>query len=269
MAIVTVARECGSGGEDIAEAVAKKLNYDYVNKSTIYAEMEEHGKKWLKWGKELDEHAPSAWERFDQSYAGYQALVEHCIYKAAMKDNVVILGRGGNFLLKDIPSALRIRISASVEDRAKTLAARFGVEEAAARKMLKYSDHERATFIKRFYHKDWYEPDEYDLVLNSSHMSADEIVKLILDEIPARDRAAKPEVRETLRRLELAARVKVAIITDFHQFMPTLEVSHDGKGIVLRGVYLFSQERMKVLLDIAEQAAGSTPVRSELHFRGA
>jgi len=35
MAIVTVARECGSGGEDIAKAVAEKLNYDYVSKSTI------------------------------------------------------------------------------------------------------------------------------------------------------------------------------------------------------------------------------------------
>jgi cytidylate kinase len=269
MAIVTVARECGSGGEDIAKAVAEKLNYDYVSKSTIYAEMEEHGKKWLEWGKELDEHVPSTWERYDQSYAGYLALVKHCIYKAALKNNVVILGRGGNFLLKDIPYALRVRITASVEERAKTLAERVGVNEAEARKMLKYSDHERAIFIKRSYHKDWYDPGEYDLVLNSSHMSADEAVSLIVGEIPARDRAATLEAQETLRRLELASRVKAAIITGFHQFMPTLEVSHDGKEIVLRGVYLFSQERKKALLDIAKRVAAPTGVRSELHFRGA
>src|SRR3990172_10030710 len=126
MAIVAVGRECGRGGEDIAKAVAEKLNYDYVSKSTIYAEMEEHGKKWLEWGKELDEHVPSTWERYDQSYAGYLALVEHCIYKAALKNNVVILGRGGNFLLKGIPYALRVRITARGGGKGQTPAGRGG-----------------------------------------------------------------------------------------------------------------------------------------------
>ena len=127
MAVVTVSRESGSGGEDIAKAVAKKLGYDYVSKESIYKEIEEHGKKWLEWVSDLDEKAPSIWERYDKSWSAYLALVEHCVYKSAAKNNVVILGRGGNWLLKDVPYALRVRIIGAPEDRARKLSERDGM----------------------------------------------------------------------------------------------------------------------------------------------
>jgi cytidylate kinase len=268
MAVVTVSRESGSGGEDISRALAKKLQYDFISKETIYKEIEEHGKKWLGWVARLDEHGPTVWERYDRSYAAYLALVEHCIYKSALKNNVVILGRGGNYLLEDIPYALRVRITASTEYRAKTLCDRFGIDEAAARKMLKHSDHERSIFLKRAYHKDWVNPDDYDLTLNSGHMGFDELVALIVDEIPARDRLFTPENEEKLRRLELAARVKADIVTRFSMFIPTLEVHHDGTAIVLRGVCLFTKEQTKELMETAMHSAGTTKIRSELHPRG-
>ena len=103
MAIVTLSRKSGTGATDIARAVAKKLQYEFVSKDSIYKEIEVHGKEWLDWVARLDEHAPTVWERYDQSHAAYLALVEHCIYKNALKNNVVILGRGGNYLLENDP----------------------------------------------------------------------------------------------------------------------------------------------------------------------
>ena len=270
MAIVTISRESGSGGEDIAKALAKRLQYEFVSKDSIFKEIEEHGKKWLSWVavEQLDEHAPTLWERYDRSYAAYLALVAHCIYRNALKNNVVILGRGGNYLLENVPYALRIRITASEEYRARTLCDRFGIDEEGARKMLMHSDHERSIFLKRAYRREWANPDDYDLTLNSGHMGFDELLALIMDEIPARDKLFTPEAEEGLRRLELAARVKADILTRFSMFIPTLEVHHDGAAIVLRGVCLFTKEQMQELMETARRSAGSARIRSELHPRG-
>jgi len=172
MAIVTVSRETGTGGEDIARALAKKLGYRYVSKQEIHKEIEEHGKHWLRWVEGLDEQAPGIWERYDRSYAAYQAFVAHCVYRNSLGNNVVILGRGGNYLLEKVPYALRVRITASLEYRTRTLVDRYGIDEKAARQMLKHSDDERTAFMRRAYRRDWSEPADYDSVLKSAQMSS-------------------------------------------------------------------------------------------------
>ena len=265
MAIVTISRKSGTGAKDIAKAVAKKLQYEFVSKDSIYKEIEEHGKEWLDWVARLDELAPTLRERYDQSHAAYLAMVEHCIYKNALKNNVVILGRGGNYLLENIPYSLRVRITASVEDRGRALCDRFGIDEAAARKILKHSDHERSIYINRAYHRDWANPDDYDMTLNSGRMGFDELVALIVNEIPARDKLFTPETEEKLHRLELASRVKAEIVTRFSMFIRTLEVHHDGTAIVLRGVCLLTKEKTQELMETAIRSAGSTRIRCELY----
>jgi len=265
MAIVTISRKCGTGAKDIAKAVAKKLQYEFVSKDSVYKEIEEHGKEWLDWVAQLDELAPTFWERYDQSHSAYLAMVEHCIYKNALKNNVVILGRGGNYLLESIPYSLRVRITASVEDRCRTLRDRFGMDESAARKILERADRERSVYITRAYHRDWSNPDDYDLTLNSGHMGFDELLALIMEEIPARDTLFTPETEEKLRRLELASRVKADIVARFSKFIQTLEVHHDGTAIVLRGMCLLTKEKMHELMETAMRSAGSTKIRSDLY----
>ena len=265
MAIVTISRKSGTGAKDIAQTVAKRLQYEFVSKDSIYMEIEEHGKKWLEWVARLDDHAPTFWERYDQSHAAYLALVEHCIYKKSLKNNVVILGRGGNYLLESIPYSLRVRITASAEDRGRVLCDRFGIDEAVARNILEDSDQERSIYIYRAYHREWANPDDYDMTLNSGRIGFDELVALIVSEIPARDILFTPETEEKLHRLELASRVKAEIVTRFPMYIRTLEAHHDGTAIVLRGVCLLTKEKMEELMETAMRSAGSTKLRSELY----
>jgi len=265
MAIVTISRKCGTGAREVARAVAKRLRYEFVGKESIYKKIEEHGKEWLDWVARLDDRAPTLLERYDQSHAAYLALVEHCIYGKALRNNVVILGRGGNYLLEKIPYSLRVRITASAEDRGRVLCDRFGIDEAAARQMVRQSDHERSIYINRAYHRNWDNPDDYDMVLNSGRMGFDELVARIVNEIPARDKLFTPETEERLRRLELAARVKAEIVTSFSMFINTLEVHHDGTAIVLRGVCLLTKEKTRELMETAMRSAGSTRIRNELY----
>ena len=63
MAILTVSREFGSGGREIGQAVAKILNYTYIDKERLLGDMRASGKEWEEWGKNLDEHCPTVWEK--------------------------------------------------------------------------------------------------------------------------------------------------------------------------------------------------------------
>lgn len=268
MAVVTIGRTGGSGGEEIGKAVAEKLGYEYVGKNLILKGVEVHGEQWLEWGKQLDEHGPSPWERFDRSFTGFVSLVESCIYGYALENNKVITGRGGNWLLRDIPFVLRTYITAPIEERIRRVSDREHVNMETARRMLEFSDHERSSYLHTVYHRDGSNPEDYDMVFNTGSLSYDEVVGQILGEIPARDKMATAEAREKLRQLALAAEVKARISTDFRTFVPTLEVFHDGKQIVVRGI-VHSAKEQKLVIETARSAAGSTPVRSELHYRGA
>jgi len=267
MAIVTISRESGAGGEAIGRAVAGKLGYEYFDTKAIFRDLEEHGEQWARWGKEMDEHGPTVWERFDRSFAGVVALEESGIFQHALKDNVVIMGRGGYWLLKDVPYALRVRITAPVEERIQRVCDRENVKREAAERLIESSDHERSCFVRSVYRRDISNSEDYDLVLNLGKLHFDEAVALIVQEIPARDRQATKEARENLRRLAAAAKVKAEVSADFRVFVPTLEVLHDGTAIVVRGI-VDSKGELERVREIATRTAAPEEVRFELHYRG-
>jgi len=97
MAILTISREFGSGGREIGQAVAALLNYEYIDKQNILSDLKSAGHEWEKWGRDLDEHCPTIWEKYDWSFRGFSALLQRCILDHALRGKAVIMGRGGNF----------------------------------------------------------------------------------------------------------------------------------------------------------------------------
>jgi hypothetical protein len=134
--------------------------------------------------------------------------------------------------------------------------------------MIDFGDHERMEYLTSVYHRDPLDPLEYDAVFDTDRTGIDEVAGQIVSQIPERGKKATPEAREKLRRVALAAKVKAEIASDFRMFVPTLEVIHDGKEIVVRGI-VHSQKERDLLMEIASRIAASTPVRGELHLRGA
>jgi cytidylate kinase len=110
--------------------------------------------------------------------------VEHCVYKSAAKNNVVILGRGGNWLLKDVPYALRVRIIGAPEDRAASSAS-ASTGHGNGPEKLKFRVNER-TLSTRGRIAGLDQPNDYDITLNTSHMGFDEAVERIVSEIRPR-----------------------------------------------------------------------------------
>lgn len=267
MAIVTISRTAGAGGEEVGRTTAERLGYGYYGKKEILQEVAQVGDQWLRWAKEMDERGPSLWERYDQSFAGVVALEESLIYQRALNDRVVIVDRRANWLLRDIPYALRIRITAPKQYRIDAICEREDVDREAAERLIEDSDREKAAYLEAVYGIDWSDPAHYDRVYDLGSMALDEVVEQLVEAVPAKDRLATPEAREALSRRAAAARVKASILTDLRITVPTLEVFHDGSAIVVRGV-VSDLEEQRLVLDVARLAAEPLKVKSELRFRG-
>jgi cytidylate kinase len=266
MAILTVSGEYGSRGREIGRTVARSLGYAFVNKEKILEDVRGAGEKWEQWAKEYDGRCPTTWERYDWSFQGFAALIQSAILKHAAKDRVVLMGRGANFLLAGIPHALRARVTAPLEARVAELAKRESINDKAARWLIEKTDHERSCFIYSLYRFQWDDPQKYDLNLNTAERPVEDIVKILIEGLAARDLAKTEASQRDLEMRALAARVKAGIMTTPGLLLPTLDVEVDGRQLVVRGV-IHNRAEMKRVEEIARTLAAEVPLSFDLQFR--
>ncbi len=128
MAILTLSREVGSGGREIGQAVVDSMGYSLIDKEDILASLKTVGREWERCGRDFDEARPALWERYDWTFRGFRALMQSILLDYAITDKVVIMGRGANFLLSDIPFVLKIRVVAPMEKRVERIMKRESVD---------------------------------------------------------------------------------------------------------------------------------------------
>jgi cytidylate kinase len=266
MAILTISREFGSGGRDIGRGVIKELGYDYLNRDRFFSEVRERGQKWEEWGKGLDEHSPTVWERYDWSFRGFAALTRSILLEYAARDNVVIMERGGNFLLKGVPHAFRIRVIAPLEARIDRVMIRESVDYDTARWLVERTDHERSRFILALVEKDWSDPGEFDAVFNTGIQPIDELVHTVCETLQHRDHLKTDEAQKELMLHAQAAKLEGRLFTYPQLFVNTLEIFVEKGTLVLRGVVRDPKQKKRVE-EIARQLADNAPITFNLHYR--
>jgi hypothetical protein len=267
MAILTISREFGSGGREIGETVARELQYAYVDKQKILNELHAVGKNWEKWGESLDERCPTVWEKYDWSFRGFGALIQSLILQHALKDRVVIMGRGANFLLQGIPFAYRIHVVAPLEERIARIMIRESVDRETAQWLTEKTDRDRSCFLYSLYGKHWDQPSEYDEVINTSGQALDGIVLKVRQVVLEKDKQINEKSLKELEMRAAAAQVKAGMLSDPDLFVPTLDVFYDGTHIVLQGVIHNPKEHRRLEAKAA-LLAGDHPLRCALHYRG-
>jgi cytidylate kinase len=266
MAILSISRECESGGWEIGRKVAEQTGYDFIDKERIRAELKAAGERWEYLGEEMDEVRPNLWEKFDWEYQGLIALIESSIYEYALKDRVVLLGRGNNFLLKDVPHVLKLRLSAPFETRVRRLMEKSSMDRTTAEWLIKKVDRNRAGYIKAIYGEDWEAKENYDLVFDTGEQSQEQIVPVVLEALKERDRLFTAEGLQRLQGYALAAKIKARIYTQPKMFIPTLEIIFDGLALVIRGV-VHSTKEYHWVEEMVQKMADPHPIRNELHYR--
>ena len=128
---------------------------------------------------------PNAAPTFDTRKAVLQ-ITQHVIEEAARAGNVVIVGRGGAYILRDLPGALHVFLRAAEAVRVKTIMARFKIFEEEARKRMKQTDENWTSYIKQVYGHDRNHPAHYDMVLDSGRLGYDATVEAILSALKTR-----------------------------------------------------------------------------------
>ena len=98
----------------------------------------------------------------------------------AHEGNVLIVGRGGQILLKDHPGTLHVQTVAPLAKRVEVVMSRYGLSERDAQQRVRASDRARFDYVRRYHDADWLDPTLYHLVLNTASLPAPAAVKLIV-----------------------------------------------------------------------------------------
>ena len=102
MAILTISQEMGSGGAEIGLTVATRLGYTYVDNEELLSRAQRYGLAEDRLAR-LVEDRPSWVERFDAETRRCIMALQVVLYEFAQDDNVVLMGGGGQWLLRAIP----------------------------------------------------------------------------------------------------------------------------------------------------------------------
>jgi cytidylate kinase len=202
MAVITVSRQYGSCGDDIANRVSVILGYRYFDKNLLVEIAEQVGLS-----REEIVHASAEYHRVagrpDSPSAGTRphgegvsgaeslgdlqaldanervALVERCLRLGCKQDNIVIVGRGGQALFQGVPNVLHVRIEAPLEVRVRRVQEGEHLSESDARARIAERETAAANYLRRFYKIDWADPYLYHLWLNTGRWDVESAARII------------------------------------------------------------------------------------------
>jgi cytidylate kinase len=253
----------GSGGIPIAHKVAEQLGYRLIDGETIMEAAEEYGLS-PEAVEQADEKPPHFVDTLDSKQFLDLHLIELIILDAALKGNVVIYGRGGQDLLKDISSVLRTRIIAPFEERVERWAEREWLDPDRARYLVRKSDQQRAGFIKYYFDRDWEDAVNYDLIINTQRLSEEKAVQIICDSVQDENLVGtKASGKKILGDLILRKRVEIAILSSDSIDAYLLEI--DAKdGVVTLSGQVHSNAEKAAAETQAKTVEGVTIVQNDI-----
>lgn len=192
--IITIGRQHGSSGREIARLLAEKLNYKCYDKE-IVDEAANHSDFSRDLIDAFDEKRMSAFilhaggyglnENFRLNMQVVLAQFE-AMRNIAEKGNCIFVGRCADYILRDHDDLISVFIIGDMDERLKCLERRQGLDEVEARKKIKEVDKDRSSFYRYYSDQTWGDAQNYDMCINSSKLGVEGTVQVILDYIKAR-----------------------------------------------------------------------------------
>jgi cytidylate kinase len=199
MSVITISRQSGSEGNQIARVLCEELDYSIFEKP-LMMQLAAQLKREVTDGADQLPKARSLLERilnpfdsalepgheihkeisFDEHSLPSVDQVSALIMAAYHHNNVVIVGRGSQVVLANKPDVLHVRIIAPLEKRIQTWMARDKLTYKDAEKRVHERDKAHVDFVKNFYDADVRNPELYDLVINTEKLSIIDAVDLII-----------------------------------------------------------------------------------------
>lgn len=205
--VITISRQFGSGGSEIAHLVAQWARIKYVDHAII-AEVAKRMGIDTQSAAEQDEHtrgmaghiieAMQSSNPFALPYsltatpAQYQSkelahlqLTQNFILETASAGDAIIVGRGSQFLLHNNPRTLHIHIFAPMPYRIEKIMKEHRLSHNAAQQLIEQRDYEQNSYLRRYYGSDGNEPSLYHLLINTGLFSYENAADFICQALPA------------------------------------------------------------------------------------
>jgi cytidylate kinase len=184
---ITISREAGACGGEIANEVGRKLGWEVLDKNLLdqVAEQFRLSRPML----ELVDETVANWvyntfgNWLDRNIVSHEKYVSHLacvVLTAAERGNVVFVGRGAQFLLPR-DQGLAVRIIAPEPFRVDQIMRRHGLGRQEARRFVREAEGGRREFVRRFFHHDIDDPHLYDLVINVARIGSTAAAEHIVD----------------------------------------------------------------------------------------
>jgi cytidylate kinase len=216
MAVITVSRQAGSGGDEIAKRVCDLLGYHYFDKqlmAQVAADVGLSRQELVDFSEEHYEVKSFLDLLFSSSYvaqvrtwtqdaAGKETLslqelneaqcidlIRSTVRAAYLRGNIVIVGRGGQAILKKRPNVLHVRLEAPLKTRVHRIQAREGMGYQAAKSWVAERDEAAAQYLSRFFKIRWDDPLLYHLLINTSQWELEAAAQVIVhaaSQLPAK-----------------------------------------------------------------------------------
>jgi len=197
--IVTVSRQIGAGGSAIASLVAHALGFRLVDNELIDRVAQQAGLS-RTYVANREERAPGFLERLirvlsrstpemqsappdrlpEPEETSLVAATEKVVAELAAEGRVVLVGRAAPAVLSNTRDALHVKIVAPIPFRIARIVEADGVDEREAERRLKESDANRARYHRHHYGRDWGDPANYHMVLNTGSLGLDGATALIV-----------------------------------------------------------------------------------------
>ncbi len=193
--VITIGRQYGSGGAETGKRLAEELGIGFYDKNILRMNSDESGIKESyfhladeKAGNRLlykiissmtpEKGAPS----FGSDMVSADNLFRfqsEVIRKLAAEESCVIIGRCADYVLAGMDGLVRVHLYADLESREKRIRAKELYLESEIGKNIKRIDRERRDYYRYYTGKDWEDPDNYDLMINTTKIGVEGAVKII------------------------------------------------------------------------------------------
>jgi hypothetical protein len=187
---ITIARDKGSLGDEVAQELSRRLGWHVFDKEIVtYIAKDNRVRENLV--RQLEENSENIVQDTISRFLGkpedgyianweyHESLLKTLAY-IAKKGQAIILGRGANFVLREDKEGMNVLITASPEIRVRRISESLHMTPEAARHHMTDDDEERRRFMRQYYRQDFENMDSYDVVFNTDRASPERIASSIL-----------------------------------------------------------------------------------------
>ena len=197
--LITIGRQIGAGGLEVAEKVAGKMGIELFDKNLLSLAAQKNGLSADLF--EQKDEKPVSSNRFakflglrSSNYTDSQIYnpggllsdddifkeQSKVIWKLSAQASGVFVGRCADYILRRREGLLTVFLTADLPDRVARIAAKRGISEAEAEKFIQTEERKRKEYYNYYTFKEWGGSSSYDICLNTSRLGIEKTADLII-----------------------------------------------------------------------------------------